>query len=342
MTKYANPRQSHAGMANYANPRQSHAGMTNYDSPRQSHAGMTNYANPRQSHAGMTNYANPRQNHAGMTNYANPRQSHAGMTDRASLENRLGLEARSMDEPVLQEKIAVVTGAGRGIGKAIAVAFGRAGAAVGCAARTASEIEETAREIRDSGGRSLAVPTDVTRPEEVARLFDKTVGQFGGLDILVINAGGNYDRRTVEESRPEDWLVTLNLNLVGAYYCARAAIPHLKRRGAGKIITVGSGMGHRGSAGGSAYACAKAGLWMLTRVLGQELWRDNISVNELIPGPVKTTIDDGRPFSAPGDRRYESEWIKSPEDVTALALFLAAQPDLGPTAQSFSLMRRDD
>jgi 3-oxoacyl-[acyl-carrier protein] reductase len=246
-----------------------------------------------------------------------------------------------MKEFSLKGKAAVVTGAGRGIGRAIAVAYGRAGAAVGCAARTAAEIEDAAREIRESGGQSLAVQTDVTRPEEVRRLFGEATKQFGGLDILVINAGGNYDRRTVEESHAEDWLATLNLNLVGAYYCARAAIPHLKRRGAGKIITIGSGLGRRGAAGGSAYACSKAGLWMLTRVLAKELWADNISVNELIPGPVRTSIDDGQTAPPPGNLGFESEWVKTPEDVTELALFLAAQPEPGPTAQSYSLMRRD-
>ena len=90
----------------------------------------------------------------------------------------------------------------------------------------------------------------------------------------------------------------LEVNLLGAYYCAQAAIPALKQRGAGKIITVGSGLGHRGMVGLSAYACSKAGLWMLTRVLAQELWSYNISVNELIPGPVVTSMAGGRQLNA--------------------------------------------
>ncbi len=246
-----------------------------------------------------------------------------------------------MNEPSLNGKVAIVTGAGRGIGRAIALAYAQAGAAVGCAARTLTEIDNTAQEIRKLGGQSVAVQTDVTQLESVRHLLATVVEHLGGLDILVINAGANYDPRNVEESHPEDWQATLQVNLVGAYYCAHAALPYLKQRGAGKIITIGSGLGHRGRAGDSAYACSKAGLWMLTRVLAQELWPYNISVNELIPGPVKTSIDDLQP-STQLRSLGESEWIKTPEEVTGLALFLAMQPEIGPTAQSFSLMRRDN
>ena len=242
----------------------------------------------------------------------------------------------------LRGKVAIVTGAGRGIGKAIAVSYAREGAAVSCAARTTSDIEATVREIEEAGGRGLAVRTDVTELESVLGMFESTVEHFGSLDILVNNAGGNYDRSRVEDGDSADWLATLNLNLVAAYYCAKTAIPYLKRSGAGKIIMVGSGIGHRGNAGNSAYACSKAGLWMLTRVLAQELWQYDISVNELIPGPVMTERAreayrgrEGTVFD------IDSEWIKGPEDVAPLALFLATQPDVGPTAQSFSLMRRD-
>ena len=165
---------------------------------------------------------------------------------------------------------------------------------------------------------------------------------FGGIDIVVINAGISIDRRTVEESNPDDWQTTLDVNLTGAYNCAKSAIPHLKARGGGKIITVGSGMGHKGRAGSAAYCCSKAGLWMLTRTLAQELWPYNISVNELIPGPVVTGMAADSPKREGSVFNIESEWIKGPEAVAPLALFLASQPDVGPSAQSFSLMRRDN
>ena len=238
----------------------------------------------------------------------------------------------------LEGKVAVITGAGRGIGKAIALAYGRHGVAVGCIARTPAEIRVTAEEIVKAGGRALATPADVRDRRAVEAAFDETSREFGGLDIVVINAGANRDHAPVDAGDPEAWRETIDTNLIGAYYCARAAIPHLKQRGAGKIITLGSGIGHRGFAERSAYACSKAGLWMLTRVLAQELAPYNISVNELIPGPVDTSMNPGGSGTS---TLGASEWLKRPEDVVPLALFLAEQPDVGPTAQSFSLMRRD-
>ena len=243
----------------------------------------------------------------------------------------------------LTGKVALVTGAGRGIGKAIAIGYAGAGAAVCCVARTQSKIERTASEIRQNGSTAISVQADVTDYASVVHAFDTAANEFGGIDIVVVNAGGNYDdSHDVESGSPEEWADTVHVNLIGSYHTAHVAIPHLRARGGGKIIAIGSGIGHRGRPGESAYASAKAGLSMLMRVLAQELWQHNISVNELIPGPVLTervaqTLAD-RPDSV---FQIDSEWIKTPEDVVPLALFLATQPEKGPTGQTFSLMRRD-
>ena len=247
-----------------------------------------------------------------------------------------------MPDKRLKGKVAVVTGAGRGIGRAIATAYALEGAAVCCSARTASELRDTVQEIEDAGGTAIAETVDVTKINEVEVMLEKAAEAFGGVDILVINAGGNLDPSVVEESDADNWAATIDLNLKGAYYSAKAAIPYLKNSTAGKIITVGSGMGHNGRPGSSAYSCAKAGLWMLTRVLANELWEDGISVNELVPGPVKTP----GAIAAWAEERnavnsISSEWVKESDDVVPLALFMVTQPDRGPTAQSFSLMRRD-
>ena len=246
-----------------------------------------------------------------------------------------------MDARPLAGKVAIITGAGRGIGRAIAIGYARAGAAVCCAARTSAEIDDTVHVIAHAGGEAIAVPTDVTRLESVRAMVDATADRYGGLDIAVINAGVNGERKPVAEADIERWRETLDVNLIGALNCAQAAIPYLKRRGAGKIITLGSGVGHRGFPERSAYACSKAALWMLTRVLAQELVGFNISVNELIPGPVVTPMSQSQAQHGQGVFGIPGEWVKQPEDVVATALFLASQPAIGPTAQSFSLMRRD-
>lgn len=249
------------------------------------------------------------------------------------------------EDSTLKGKVCVVTGAGRGIGKAIALIYGKAGASVCCVSRTESEIDATRKEIENMGGRGLAVRADVTDLASMEAVFKKTSDAFGGIDILVINAGVALEQRTVEDSDPETWRTTMEVNLIGAYHCAKAVIPYLKQRGGGKIITAGSGAGHRGVMGLSAYAASKAGLWSLTTVLAQELRPYKITVNELIPGPVKTAMTAGF-FGKPEDddgydvSEIDGEWIKTPDDVAPLALFLATQPDVGPTAQSFSLMRR--
>lgn len=243
-----------------------------------------------------------------------------------------------MTDKPLTGKVALVTGASKGIGRAIALGYARAGAAVSCAARSRDVLDEIVATIEAEGGEALAIVADVTDEAAVIRMLEQTTSHFGGLDILVVNAGGNIDRSRVDEGKSDAWKATLDLNLFGAYYCIKAAIPHLKAREAGKIITLGSGLGHHGLPGGSAYACAKAALWMLTRVVAQELAQYNISVNELIPGPVETGVltDEFRKNVV----EKNLEWLKDPDDVVDLALFLATQPAVGPSAQSFSLMRR--
>ena len=239
----------------------------------------------------------------------------------------------------LTGKVAVITGAGRGIGRALAVGFAQQGDRVVCAARTLTQLDETVRAIHDAGGDAIAVRCDVTDAAAVERLYSLTRDQFGALDIVIANAGGNFSRQSVEESDISDWELTVRVNLIGVYYSCKFAIPDLKGKG-GHIIVVGSGVGHRVvDEAHSAYGASKAGAWMFVRALAAELRPYNICVNELIPGLVQTEI------TARVNRSDESafgvEWFKQPEDVLPLALFLATQPLTGPTGQSFSLMRRD-
>ncbi len=239
----------------------------------------------------------------------------------------------------LQGKVAVITGAGRGIGRALAIGFAEQGARVVCAARTQCQIDDTVRAIREAGGDAIAVRCDVTDAAAVERLYTVTRARFGPVDIVVANAGGNFSRHTVEESDISDWELTIRVNLIGVYYSCKFAIPDLKGKG-GQIIVIGSGVGHRVvDDAHSAYGASKAGAWMFVRALAAELRPYNICVNELIPGLVQTEITADVIRS--DESAFGVEWFKRPEDVLPLALFLATQPLTGPTGQSFSLMRRD-
>ncbi|MCY4376730.1 MAG: SDR family NAD(P)-dependent oxidoreductase [Spirochaetaceae bacterium] len=238
--------------------------------------------------------------------------------------------------PRLSDKVAVVTGSGRGIGRAIAIAYAAEGADLVLAARSAAELAAVAVEIRALGRRAVAVRTDVTGREAVDDLAGVVRAEFGRLDVLVNNAGGGLEKRGILDSDPDLWVEDVTVNCISAYLVSRALLPLMIESGGGRVINVGSGMGHRPTASGCAYHVGKAGLWMFTRCLAEEVWQHNVTVNELIPGPVATRLTAGArppPYS-------DSEVIKDPEDVAPLALFLATQPDHGPTAQSFSLTRR--
>ena len=238
----------------------------------------------------------------------------------------------------LESKIAVITGAGRGIGRGIAIGFAEQGAKVVCAARTQAQLDDTIQAIHDSGGQAIALSCDVTRPDDVRDLYAETRSHYGPVDIVIANAGGNFERRSVEDSDIDSWENTLRVNLLGVYYTCKYAIPDLKTKG-GHIIVTGSGMGHRDGGAGSAYSASKAAVWMLVRNLATELRDYGICVNELIPGLVDTDILTEA--ERPADSALSLEWFKQPADVVPLALFLATQPLTGPTGQSFSLMRRD-
>jgi 3-oxoacyl-[acyl-carrier protein] reductase len=245
-----------------------------------------------------------------------------------------------MSIPVdLHGQVAFVTGAGRGIGEAIARAFAGSGAAVALVARTTSEVEAVAADIRAAGGAALAVPADVVDPGAMGAAIERTVGELGRLDLVVANAGAVA---APEPRGPvEDFAYVLDVNLGSVHTLARLAEPHLRADG-GKFIVMGSGAGRRPFPAGAGYSVSKAGVAMLVRCLAVE-WRPaNIAVNEIVPGPVRTAMASNVLGDLTGmPPNVQMDWHKDPADVAPLALFLAGLPNNGPSGQTFSLLGRD-
>ena len=240
----------------------------------------------------------------------------------------------------LKDKVAIITGGGRGIGRAIAIAYATEGARLVIAARSTEQLDAVAAEITELGGAVLTVPTDLRIQTEVENLVQQTVDRFGRIDILVNNAGIN-PRGLFLDSTDEEWEQGWQINVMGVVRCCRAALPIMKQQGSGNIINVGSGMGQVGHANLSVYCASKAALHGLTQAIAEEVWQDGIIANVLIPGPVKTELSRASWENA-GTFRAESDPWKEPEQVVASALFLAAQPpDSGMTGQILSIMRRN-
>lgn len=239
----------------------------------------------------------------------------------------------------LTNKVALITGGGRGIGRAIAIGYADEGAKVVISARSQEQLDEVANVISAQGGDVFAVHADLRNRAEVENLVQQTVEKYGQIDILVNNAGIN-PRGFFLETTDEEWDEVWKINVMGVVHCCRAVLPIMQQQGSGNIINIGSGMGQVGHANLSIYCASKAALHGLTQAIAEEVWQDGIIANVLIPGPVKTELS--RPVWE-GDKifRAQSDPWKEPEKVVASAVFLAAQPtDSGMTGQILSIMRR--
>jgi len=225
----------------------------------------------------------------------------------------------------LTGRVAVVTGAGRGIGAATARLLAQAGAHVALVDRDAAGVTQTAEQIAVAGGEALAFTNDVTDSFAVERTFDRVAEEWGRLDVLVNNAG-TLREAPLEELTDDDFRDTLDVNLRAAMVCARAAVPHMLKQGRGRILSAASGSTRLGSQGLTAYAAAKAGIVGMTRTWARELGPRGVTANAVAPG----LIEGETVRTVPSDElertlaRIPARRLGRPEEVAAVYLFLAS------------------
>jgi NAD(P)-dependent dehydrogenase (short-subunit alcohol dehydrogenase family) len=242
-----------------------------------------------------------------------------------------------MNNPfTLKDKTALITGAGSGIGKAAALVFAELGAKVAVLSRTPEEIEQTADEIKNSGGSSIAVPGDITKPEDLQKAYGTVMDTWGRLDAVFANAGINGVWAPIEELKPEEFKKTVDINLYGTFLTIKYAVPHMKKTG-GSIIITSSVNGTRifSNSGATAYSCTKAAQVTLSKMLGLELANLKIRVNTVCPGAFESQINENtearnveearEPVKYPGGKiPLTGGDPGDPREIGYLAAFLAS------------------
>lgn len=221
--------------------------------------------------------------------------------------------------------VAVITGAGRGIGQAIALAYAKEGARLALVARNTVELESTAGQARDLGVPACVIPTDVTDQLQVDQMVEQVIDQYSVIDILVNNAGVPGPVGALQENNPAYWIQTIQVNLIGTYLCCRAVLPAMVDRNQGTIINLSGGGGLSASPHMSAYCSSKAAVVRLTEGLAMELAQTNVHVNALGPGTIHTRmLEEIRDaYEVTGINMTSGGW-GSLEQAADLALFLAS------------------
>ena len=236
----------------------------------------------------------------------------------------------------LKDRVALVTGAGSGIGKAAALLLAKEGARIGALGRTEDELKETVRQIKRAKGQAIALEADISQPEEMMQAIEKLAEKWGRIDIVFANAGINGVWASIEDLTPKEWDRTLNINLKGTFLTVKYAAPYLKKRG-GSVIVTSSVNGTRifSNTGATAYSCSKAAQVAFTKMMALELAEHRIRVNVICPGAIETEISES------GEER-DLEKVREPvefpegeipltdgkpgtsEQVARLVLFLAS------------------
>ncbi len=228
----------------------------------------------------------------------------------------------------LRDKTAIITGAGSGIGRACALAFAREGARLALVGRRKERLDALAREIGDS---ALVLAADVSRKPDIERVVEHTAAHFGGLDVLVNNAGVLH-AGTAEQITEEQWDDTFNVNVRSVWLLSRAVLPHMRKAGGGSIINIASVLGINGARNRASYAASKGAVVLLTKCMAIDHGPENIRVNALCPSFVETELTAAVIRQAPDPEAVRRERISihplgrlgKPEDVAGLAVYLAS------------------
>ena len=233
-----------------------------------------------------------------------------------------------MSDKKLSGRVAVISGASKGLGKAIALALGGAGAKLALVSRDEKQLRAVADEVKALGTDAEVFPADVTDEEQVARVEREVIARFGKVHILVNNAGVNI-RKPMTEFTLAEWRAVLDTNLTGAFLFTRAFVPHMKGQGYGRVINLTSIMSHVAIAGRTAYAASKSGLLGFTKALALELVSEKITVNGISPGPFATEInrpilDNPEANAAFVAKIPAGRWGRV-EEVGQLALYLCGE-----------------
>lgn len=232
----------------------------------------------------------------------------------------------SLLSPSLEGQVALVTGASRGIGRAIAIALAAAGAQVVVNyARSSTAADEVVAAITQAGGTAIAIQADVSQAGQVDSLISGTIEKFGRVDILVNNAGITRDTLLLR-MKPEDWQAVIDLNLTGVFLCTRAVAKLMLKQRSGRVINIASVAGQMGNPGQANYSAAKAGVIGFTKTIAKEMASRGVTVNAVAPGFIETDMTGELPNTADILKFIPLGRFGQPEDIAGMVRFLAADP----------------
>ena len=226
----------------------------------------------------------------------------------------------------LTGKVALVTGAAQGIGKAVALLLARNGADIVVSDINLEKAEEAAKEIQAVGRKAIATKVDVASLGDVERMVQAVIEHFGHIDILINNAGITRDKLILRMAE-EDWDAVLNINLKGTFNCTKVVVRHMSKQRSGKIVSIASVVGEMGNAGQANYSASKAGVIGFTKTIAREFAQRGINVNAIAPGYIETPMTEALPEKAKEELRrlIPMERLGRPEDVAEAVLFLVSE-----------------